>query len=412
MAPGVRPVDYRQLMKKVEQVVGAIERLDDPTAMIRAVLDHVIREFRHELGIFGGRLYVRDDDHYVLRDTFGDAKPVEPGLEVPSSYPPLDLALSDGVVYMEPDDPRIDHELEDRLGVGEFASVEVGGGRFMLAFNVAPGQHRDDLLFSLGIIRHSVNQKLREERFHDILRQAREIQASILPKRAPAFGPFKIAGRSEPMEGVGGDFFDLIPITEYILGLAIADVSGHGFPAALQVRDIFMGLRMGMARDFKIVRTVERLNAIIHESTLTSRFVSMFYGELERNGAFIYVNAGHPPPFHLSPDGTVTSLDQGGPVLGPLPEANYERGYVHLDPGDLLLMFTDGIVEAPKGDGSRREYGVGRLQKLVRRNRHLSAPEIVEAIFASVAEWTAGAPANDDRTVLLVRNPEKSSGRG
>ncbi len=89
------------------------------------------------------------------------------------------------------------------------------------------------------------------------------------------------------MESVGGDFYDYIPITDKILGLAIADVSGHGLPAALQVRDIYMGLRMGMARDFKIVRTVERLNQIIHKSTLTSRFVSMFYGELERNGVLL-----------------------------------------------------------------------------------------------------------------------------
>ena len=93
-----------------------------------------------------------------------------------------------------------------------------------------------------------------------IFAEARKIQASILPRRVPDYGSFDIAGRSEPMEEVGGDFFDYIPVTDKILGLAIADVSGHGLPAALQVRDIYMGLRMGLARDFKIVRTVERMN--------------------------------------------------------------------------------------------------------------------------------------------------------
>ena len=82
----------------------------------------------------------------------------------------------------------------------------------------------------------------------------------------PVYGDFEIYGQSQPMEKVGGDFYDYIPITDKILGLAIADVSGHGLPAALQVRDIYMGLRMGLARDFKIVRTVERLNSIIHQS--------------------------------------------------------------------------------------------------------------------------------------------------
>ena len=168
------------------------------------------------------------------------------------------------------------------------------------------------MLFSLGVLRHAINQKLRQERMQEVFDQARKIQASILPRRIPVYGGFELYGRIQPMESVGGDFYDYIPITDKILGLAIADVSGHGLPAALQVRDIYMGLRMGMARDFKIVRTVERLNQIIHKSTLTSRFVSMFYGELEPNGVFIYVNAGHPPPFHLSAAGEVRFLDEGG----------------------------------------------------------------------------------------------------
>ncbi|NJL27537.1 MAG: PP2C family protein-serine/threonine phosphatase [Thermoanaerobaculia bacterium] len=343
----------------------------------------------------------------MLRGTVGEAKAVDPGLRVPRTYPPIEELLSEGVVYMEPGDPRIDSALEAELGVEEFAGVEVGGEQFILGFNVGRGHHRDDVLLSLGIVRHSINQKLREERFQDLLRQAREIQASILPKRAPRFWRFKVAGRTEPMDAVGGDFFDLIPITDRILGLAIADVSGHGLPAALQVRDIYMGLRMGMARDFKIVRTVERLNGIIHESTLTSRFVSMFYGELESTGNFIYVNAGHPPPFHIAADGTVTQLEQGGPVLGPLPNATYDRGFVHLEPGDLLVLYTDGIVEAPSGAEATlgEEYGLERLQQVARANQHRPAREIVDAIFKSVNGWTDGAPLADDQTVLLVLNP-------
>ena len=174
------------------------------------------------------------------------------------------------------------------------------------------------MLFSLGVLRYAINQKLRQERMEEVFEQARKIQASILPRRVPVYGAFELYGQSRPMEKVGGDFYDYIPITDKILGLAIADVSGHGLPAALQVRDIYMGLRMGLSRDFKIVRTVERLNTIIHKSTLTSRFVSMFYGELEPNGVFIYVNAGHPPPFHLAANGEVRFLDEGGAVLGPL----------------------------------------------------------------------------------------------
>ncbi|HEY9420702.1 MAG TPA: PP2C family protein-serine/threonine phosphatase, partial [Thermoanaerobaculia bacterium] len=251
-------------------------------------------------------------------------------------------------------------------------------------------------------------QKIRRDRMEGIFVEARKIQASILPKRKPEYGEFDIYGHSEPMEEVGGDFYDYIPVTEKILGLAIADVSGHGLPAALQVRDIYMGLRMGLARDFKIVRTVERMNNIIHKSTLTSRFVSMFYGELELNGVFIYVNAGHPPPFHIAADGTLQELHQGGPVLGPLPDATYERGFVIMKPGDMLVFYTDGICEAQGRDENGRllgEYGTDRLLEVAREHQGETAREVVEAIFASVDAFTRNAAPDDDRTVMVVSHP-------
>jgi sigma-B regulation protein RsbU (phosphoserine phosphatase) len=290
----------------------------------------------------------------------------------------------------------------------------VGDEAYILAFNVAPGHHRDDILFSLGILRHSINQKIHRDRIQGIFEEARKIQASILPRRAPAYGDFELAGRSVPVDSVGGDFFDYIPVTDKILGLTIADVSGHGLPAALQVRDIYMGLRMGLARDFKIVRTVERMNRIIHKSTLTSRFVSMFYGELEPNGVFIYVNAGHPPPFHLAANGGLTWLEAGGPVLGPLAEASYERGFVIMKPGDLLVFYTDGIIEtggAAQPGAPREEFGAERLVEAAREAQGKSAQAVVESVFAAVEQWSGGAPAADDRTVMVVRYPAADPGK-
>ncbi|HYH45701.1 MAG TPA: SpoIIE family protein phosphatase, partial [Thermoanaerobaculia bacterium] len=288
------PVNYRALMKKVEQVVASMEQMDGSRTSVHTVAESIITKFRDQLGLFGGRVYRRRGDSYVLAGVFGDAKVVPQGLQVPRSYPPIERLLEEGTLYRTASDPDVDLSFESLLGVEEFAAVEVGDEEYILAFNVAGGHDRDDVLFSLGILRHSINQKIRRDRMAGIFEEARKIQASILPRRPPSYGSYDISGRSEPMEEVGGDFYDFIPLTEKILGLAIADVSGHGLPAALQVRDIYMGLRMGLARDFKIIRTVERLNAIIHQSTLTSRFVSMFYGELELNGVFIYVNAGHP----------------------------------------------------------------------------------------------------------------------
>jgi sigma-B regulation protein RsbU (phosphoserine phosphatase) len=395
-------------MRKVEQVVREIEASPESGTTIHTVVAAITARFRDALGISGGRLYRASDEGYELVATFPEALPIT-GLKVPADYPPIEALLESGVVYMTRDDPRVDRELEAKLGVEEFAAVEVGDEEFVIGFNVAPGVDRDDVLFSLGVIRHAINSKLRQERMSEVFTQARKIQSSILPKRMPVYGAFEFAGRTQPMEEVGGDFYDLIPITDKILGLAIADVSGHGLPAALQVRDVYMGLRMGLARDMKIVRTVERLNQIIHRSTLTSRFVSVFYGELELSGIFIYVNAGHPPPFHLTADGQVHFLEEGGAVLGPVGDATYERGFARVGPGDLIVLYTDGMIEALPPDAAEgdpeAEYGVDRLIALARALRAKPAKEIAESMLADVETYCGDAPPQDDRTVLVVRYP-------
>jgi len=407
----VGPVNYRGLMKQVEQVVAAMDRAEDVGTTIHSLLEIIIVKFRDELGIYGGRLYQRRGQSYVLQATFGDAKEVPRGLKVSPTYPPIQLVLEEGTVYMSADDPRMDKSFESLIGVRQFAAIEVGDEEYILAFDVASEDRGDDILFSLGILRHSLNQKIRRERMEGIFAEARKIQASILPRRAPVYGSFDLAGRSDPMEAVGGDFYDYIPVTEKILGLTIADVSGHGLPAALQVRDIYMGLRMGLARDFKIVRTVERMNNIIHQSTLTSRFVSMFYGELELNGVFIYVNAGHPPPFHLAVDGTVRWMEEGGPVLGPLPGATYERGFVIMKPGDMMVFYTDGICETrgrEKEGDPIEEYGTDRMLRVARENQGRSAQDIVDSLFASAEAFGGESAVDDDRTVMVVTFPADS----
>lgn len=407
-------VNYRRLMRKVEQVVASLDRHEDMGVTIHSLIQTIVDKLRDELGLSGGRLYERRNGDYVLDGTFGNAKEVPQGLEVPSSYGPIQQLLEDGAVCMDLEDPGVDPKLEKVLGVQRFAALEVGNEEYVLAFDVDRGAHREDILFSLGILRHSINQKIRRDRMEGIFEQARKIQASILPKRVPEYGHFDLSGRSEPIEAVGGDYFDYIPVTEKILGLAIADVSGHGLPAALQVRDIFMGLRMGLARDFKIVRTVERMNNIIHKSTLTSRFTSMFYGELELNGVFIYVNAGHPPPFHIGVDGQVKFMEEGGPVLGPIPDANYERGFVIMKPGDLMVFYTDGVIEANGREvegANPEEFGLERLVEVAREHRGEPARRVVEAIFRRLEEFAGEIPFEDDRTVMVVFLPAESDNR-
>lgn len=396
------PVDFRELMKRVEQVVDAIEPSEDLDDTVRQLAAEVISHFREELGISGGRVYTRDGDHYRLHAAFPDLGEELPKLEVPASYEPIQQLLDQRTIYMDRNDPHIDREVEAPIQVEEFAAVEVGDQFYILAFDIAADRDREDVLISLSILRSALNQKLRQERMEGALREARRIQTSILPRRIPRLEAFDIACHTESMELVGGDFYDVIPVADKVLGLAIADVSGHGLPAALLVRDVHMGLRMGLSRDFKISRMIERLNDIIHHSTLTSRFVSMFYGELESTGTFIYVNAGHPPPIYMPAGGGIERLSEGGAVIGPIRGATYERGFQRLRGGDLVLLFTDGLVECE--DSAGQMFGVDRLVEVVQSHRDEAASEIVRAVFAAVETFTIGLPPSDDRTMMVIKD--------
>jgi sigma-B regulation protein RsbU (phosphoserine phosphatase) len=155
----------------------------------------------------------------------------------------------------------------------------------------------------------------------------------------------------------------------------------------------------GSGPRFKIVRTIEQLNRIIHQSRMTTKFVSLFYGELEEEGNFIYVNAGHPPPLHFHARG-ITSLKQTGMVLGPSGSATYSRGFLSLEEGDALLPYTDGMVEATDG---KREFGEERLKKAFLSMREKPSSEIARALIDRVREFTRDRPAEDDRTTVVVR---------
>lgn len=402
-APASTP---KSLFRRVERTLDAIENAEDILGTIRNVTSYMTVNFREDLGIVGGRIYRLDGNEYELVQVFGTADPAPIGTRVPPGYAPIEAALDSGLVVMARNAPELDPALEAQLGTGErFAAVAVADGDYLISFDLDPARGSvEDLQSSLNIVRLAINQKLRQERFEEILKDARRIQTSILPKRTPRYADFDIAGDSRPAEVVGGDFFDYIPVTSDMFDLVIADASGHGLPAALQVRDIYVGLRMGLTRDFKIGRTVERLNSIINRSKLASKFVSMFLVELETNGNMIFVNAGHVLPFILHNGGGIEYLREGGMVLGPSPDATYLRGFAQLQPGDVMVLYTDGITECHHHQ-TGEEFGLQRLERLVARHADEPAAEIVQKIFQAVSRYAATSTPEDDQTVVVVRRP-------
>jgi phosphoserine phosphatase RsbU/P len=396
----------KSLFRRIERTLDVIERAEDITGTIRNVADYMTANFRTDLGITGGRIYRLDANDYELLQTFGTATPAAVGTRVPRDYAPTEVALESGLVVMDRNAPELDPHLEDRLGTRErFAAISVADGDYLISFDVIPDRSStEDLQASLNIVRLAINQKLREEKFAGIMEDARRIQSSILPKRSPRYADFDIAGESRPAELVGGDFYDYIPITPEMFDLVIADASGHGLPAALQVRDIYVGLRMGLTRDFKLSRTVERLNAIINRSKLTTKFVSLFLAELETSGNLLYVNAGHVLPFLCHADGTTELLREGGMVIGPSPDARYMRGFATLRPGSVMVLYTDGITES-HNPRTGEEFGLRRLEGLVRKHASRPAAEIVETVFDAVTRYAGNATREDDQTLVIVRRP-------
>jgi sigma-B regulation protein RsbU (phosphoserine phosphatase) len=392
-------MDYKRLLTQVERTLEQIDTSDSITTTVSQIAETIATNFREELGITGGRVYQYGDESYELVGRFGPEHDGELGIVVPRAYKPLELVLENGIVVMDPTDPGFDPVLEQKIGAKRFCAISVGDEDYIIAFNVSPELGREDILFSLNLIRYAINQRIRATWYESLIVEAQRIQQSILPSRIPQYAGYDIWGRTVPAEIVSGDFYDFIPVSDNVLGLAIADGSGHGLPAALVVRDVYMGLRMATDRDFKIIRTLEKLNHIIHRGRLTTKFVSLFYGELETGGILIYANAGHNPPFLLRANGKLEFLRNGGPVLGPTPDATYTRGFAKLEVGDLLCMYTDGIIEAR--DKKEREFGTERLVKLVRTSRDRSAQEIGQEVLARVAKW--GSDEQDDRTVVIVK---------
>ncbi|HEU0108526.1 MAG TPA: PP2C family protein-serine/threonine phosphatase, partial [Vicinamibacteria bacterium] len=215
---------------------------------------------------------------------------------------------------------------------------------------------------------------------------------------------FDVAYKSIPVEEVGGDFCDFVHLGEDLVGFAIGDASGHGLPAALLVRDIVTGLRMGLEKHLRMEYVFSKLNRVIHRSNLSSNYVSAFYGELEPNGNVSYVNAGHQPPLLFRRD-RILELRTGGTVIGPLPQVSYRRGLVRLDPGSVLVLFTDGIVERR---GPRDEFfGEERLKRVVQESHGTPAAHLLGRILEVAFAHGEGRPWEDDVTVMVIRRPEE-----
>lgn len=242
-------------------------------------------------------------------------------------------------------------------------------------------------------------QLVEKERLEHEMALAAEVQRSLLPGDLPQYADHAFAAYLEPARQVGGDFYDVIDLDDEHVGLLIADVADKGFHAAL-----FMAvLRTLFLQESKHSLSPAQVALAVHRAMmeLADTFVTVFYGVLHRpSGRLTYVRAAHERPFHVRPGQFIEPLSGDGRFLGMVESLQLAEHTVQLQPGDRLVLFSDGATDAVNGDGE--QYGNGRLLATVEAHGHLSATGLKSRIVAEVTAWRRDAPAFDDLTLLVV----------
>ncbi len=234
------------------------------------------------------------------------------------------------------------------------------------------------------------------------IRLASKIQAELMPKKNPEIPGYDIAGMSIPARVVGGDYFDFIPIDDTCIAVCIGDVTGKGLPAAILMSNVQATLRSQTILKPSAKECIERSNKLLHASTNSEKFVTLFYGVLDsKNHQFCYSNAGHDNPILISPDNDVVRLGTGGVVLGIMADFPFEEETITLPPDTLFVAYSDGITEAM--NENQTPYDEERLLNIIKKNRDSSAQNIISNIIDDIKLHTGNFPQSDDMTLVVMK---------
>lgn len=247
-----------------------------------------------------------------------------------------------------------------------------------------------------------VEARLERERFERELALASEIQQRFQPTAPPQVKGYELQGISFPCYEIGGDYYDFIERDDGRLVIALGDVSGKGTAAALLMSSLHAAIHAQSASHDSLVATISAVNRYLADNIPANRFVTLFYAELDpESGSLSFLNAGHNPPLIVHSAGTVEQLASGGLPLGIKPNAEYREGRTQLQPGDVLVIYSDGVTEAVSPTGE--EFGSTRLYEVVSRNIEASAAGIRDRIESSLTKFAQGTSAADDITLVIVK---------
>jgi sigma-B regulation protein RsbU (phosphoserine phosphatase) len=289
-----------------------------------------------------------------------------------------------------------------------------------------------------------LHERVERERLEREVEIAAEVQAQLFPRNLPQLSTISIAAECRAARGVAGDYYDYIEVTPGLLALALGDVAGKGVSASLVMSNLQAALRaqttiaaerLNIARRAMtvsassstgsmtgsllahvvaeagiagaLVRMTASINRQLCQSTEANRFATLFLALYEDETRLLrYTNAGHNAPLLVRGDGSVEELSAGGIMVGAFDWATYEEAATELRPGDVLVIYSDGISEAESQAGE--EYGAHRLKQFAVEHRHLSADELRQAIFNEIDAWSGAQERNDDQTLVIVKSKQSA----
>jgi sigma-B regulation protein RsbU (phosphoserine phosphatase) len=355
-----------------------------------------------------------------LRDRAGEVG------EIRISRSVIDEVVTNGKSVLTSDaqaDPRFAGGTVMLQGVRSVLAVPLGVGANVFGIiyadsPLAEGRFTEDhlkvltTLASVAAIRvenaRLTEEQMDRERLEREQQVASEIQQRFLPATAPQISGYELQGISFPCYEIGGDYYDFIQREDGKLVVALGDVSGKGTAAALLMSSLHAAVHAQADTHDSLVKTIGAVNKYLVESIPPNRFVTLFYAELDpKNGALAFLNAGHNPPLIVHAGGTMEQLAAGGLPLGIMSDADFREGRTQLHPGDVLVIYSDGVSEAFNPSGE--EFGPTRLYEVVARNLDASAGGIRDRIESALTKFCQGTPAADDITLVIVkRNAEAS----
>ncbi len=421
---------WQEELAIIDRIMKSVSGISDPEELVSVYWDGVHELFPMEHYLAVSRRGIEPPDYLITRSSRFPEE-INPwkqrhrlprmsgGLLGEIAYADRPLVIDDLPSRLSPDDPAHFYlegfqslialpNYENGKGINVGMSLFAPGVEFDHA--MVPMMHWQSSLFGRGtlslVLKNQLSEALAE--LDRELQTVGQIQRSLLPTELPAIEQFDVAASYHTSARAGGDYYDFFPLGDRGWGVFIADVSGHGTPAAvlMAVTHAIAHTRPGAPQPPHAV--LSHINHHLARSyTLSGTFVTAFYAALEPGSTrMTYASAGHNPPRLVRGD-RVIPLDENASIpLGIMPDAAFADGSVELERGDLLVFYTDGITEAMaprRQDGSRELFGEGRLDQILIQMRSRPAREIADRIMAETKAFSAGEPPTDDQTLIVMR---------